>query len=268
VELWNQTVMIDGKEQSHPITLANVALAIVLAVLTWAGARNLPGVLEIAVLQRLSMDTGTRYAVTQVLRYIIFAAGFSGIAKAFGGSWSQVQWIVAALGVGLGFGLQEIFANFASGLILLIERPIRVGDTVTIRDVSGTVSRIRMRTTTITDWDRRALIVPNKSFITEQLINWSLDPMTRLVVKIGVGKDTELPQAHRIILETARAQPGVLKEPEPTVYFNGVGESTLNFELRLYVKELEQRLPLLHTLVMALHEAFHKHNIPVRIPPA
>jgi potassium-dependent mechanosensitive channel len=146
VTLWQYTVVIDGQEQRRPVTLANLLLALLVGVVTVAAARNLPGVLEIAVLRRLSIDAGSRYAITQVLRYVIVTAGISGVFNAFGGSWSQVQWVVAGLGVGLGFGLQEIFANFISGLIILLERPIRVGDTVTIRDTSGIVSRIRMRT--------------------------------------------------------------------------------------------------------------------------
>ncbi len=96
--------------------------------------------------------------------------GFSMI----GIEWSKLQWLVAALGVGLGFGLQEIFANFISGLIILFEKPIRIGDTVTIRDLTGSVTRINTRATTISDWDRKEIIVPNKAFITEQFINWSL----------------------------------------------------------------------------------------------
>ncbi|WP_159190571.1 mechanosensitive ion channel domain-containing protein, partial [Klebsiella pneumoniae] len=88
--------------------------------------------------------------------------------------WSKLQWLVAALGVGLGFGLQEIFANFISGLIILFEKPIRIGDTVTIRDLTGSVTKINTRATTISDWDRKEIIVPNKAFITEQFINWSL----------------------------------------------------------------------------------------------
>lgn len=266
ITLWEHTVMVDGEVRQQPITLANLVLAVLVGVVTVTGARNLPGVLEIAVLQRLSIDAGSRYAITQVSRYLIIAAGISGAFNAIGGSWAQIQWVVAGLGVGLGFGLQEIFANFISGLIILLEQPIRVGDTVTVREVSGTVSRIRMRTTTIIDWDRRALIVPNKTFITEQLINWSLDPTTRIVLKIGVAAGTDLTLAQKLILDTAKALPQVLTEPEPTVYFMGVGDNTLNFELRVYVKELEQRMPLMHALDIALHDAFRDQDIRIRIP--
>ena len=266
VTLWQYTVVVDGQEQRQPVTLANLLLALLVGVVTVAAARNLPGVLEISVLRRLSIDAGSRYAITQVLRYVIVTAGISGVFNAFGGSWSQVQWVVAALGVGLGFGLQEIFANFISGLIILLERPIRVGDIVTIRDTSGTVSRIRMRTTTLIDGERRALIVPNKTFITEQLVNWSLDPMTLIVRTIGVAAGADLALAQKLILNTAKSLPQVLKDPEPTVYFMGVGESMLSFELRVFVKDLEHRMPLMHALDIALHEAFREHDLRIRIP--
>ena len=125
--------------------------------------------------------------------------------------WSQVQWLVAAVTVGLGFGLQEIFANFVSGLILLFERPIRIGDTVTVGGVAGNVSRIRTRATTITDWGRKELIIPNKEFVTGQVVNWSLsDQLLRLVIKVGIayGSDTHL--ARDILMRVAKANERVL----------------------------------------------------------
>ena len=125
---------------------------------------------------------------TRLLRYAITAIGIIVTFGAMGLRWSGIQWLVAALSVGLGFGLQEIVANFVCGLIILFERPFRVGDVVTIGDQTGTVTRIQIRATTVTDWDRRELIVPNKEFITGKLINWSLsDPITRVVVPVGVA---------------------------------------------------------------------------------
>jgi potassium efflux system protein len=130
--------------------------------------------------------------------------------------WSSVQWLIAALGVGLGFGLQEIVANFICGLIVLFERPFKVGDTVTIGEVNGTVSRIRIRATTIVDWDRKELIVPNMEFITGQLINWSLsDPITRFIIPVGIayGSDTELAEKLRI-QRSSSSKSGNSKKPK------------------------------------------------------
>ena len=195
VQLWSYSGMVDGAATQIPINLANLLMAVVVVVFTIIASKNLPGLLEITILNRLPVDAGARYAFTTLCRYAITAIGILLAFNTIGFRWSSVQWLVAALGVGLGFGLQEIVANFICGLIVLFERPFRVGDTVTIGEVNGTVSRIRIRATTIIDWDRKELIVPNKEFITGQLINWSLsDPIVRFSINVGIayGSDTEL----------------------------------------------------------------------------
>ncbi len=116
---------------------------------------------------------------------------------------------MAALSVGLGFGLQAIFSNFVSGLIILFERPVRIGDVVTIGNLSGTVSRIRIRATTITDFDRKEIIVPNQTFITGQLVNWSLsDTVTRVTIKIGLAYETDLPLARKLMMQAVKETRG------------------------------------------------------------
>jgi potassium efflux system protein len=270
VTLWHHTVVgADGAEEQRPITLARLCLALLLVVVTITAARNTPGFLEIAILQRLPLEPGVRYATRTLVLYAIVATGIVVAFNAIGVGWSSVQWLLAALTVGLGFGLQEIFANFVSGLIILLERPIRVGDTVTVGEVSGVVSRIRMRATTITDWKRRELVVPNKSFITGELINWSLsDPILRLefVVGIAYGSDTTL--AHRTMLDVCRAHPMVLDQPEPNVFFTGFGDNSLNFEGRIFVSEPTNtgRTRILHDLHMAIDQACRDRDITIAFP--
>lgn len=141
--------------------------------------------------------------------------GFSMI----GIEWSKLQWLVAALGVGLGFGLQEIFANFISGLIILFEKPIRIGDTVTIRDLTGSVTRINTRATTISDWDRKEIIVPNKAFITEQFINWSLsDSVTRVVLTVPAPVDADTEEVTKILIAAAHRCSLVIDTPAPEAF--------------------------------------------------
>lgn len=154
----------------------------------------------------------------------------------------KLQWLAAALTVGLGFGLQEIFANFVSGLIILFERPVRIGDTVTIGSYSGTVSRIRIRATTVTDFDRKEVIIPNKAFVTERLINWTLsDTVTRIIIQVGVAYGSDLDKVKTILMKAAKDNPKVMTEPEPVVLFTEFGASTLNHELRFYVRTLGDR---------------------------
>jgi potassium efflux system protein len=239
----------------------------VVGIVTAVAARNLPGVLQIAFLQRLNIDPGTRYAAETLSRYFIVAVGIVLIFQNLGASWSSIQWLVAALGVGLGFGLQEIFGNFVSGMIILFERPIRVGDTVTVADLTGTVSRIRIRATTITDWDRKEIVVPNKSFITERVVNWTLsDPITRQVIPVGVAYGSDTALAHRVMLETVRGLPLVLDEPEPRVFFDGFGESSLDFKLYVYARQLADRLPLRHEVHMAVNRALAENGIQIPFP--
>lgn len=267
VTLWYQTVVTEGQEVQKPFTLGNLMMVFALTLLAFGAARNLPGVLEIVVLRRLSLVPGSRYAITTLARYAIGITGIILVVEVIGGSWSQIQWLVAALTVGLGFGLQEIFANFVSGLIILFERPVRVGDVVTVGDVSGTVSRIRIRATTITDFDNKELIIPNKAFVTDRIINWTLsDSITRVTVKVGVAYSSDTQLVHQIILDVVKKNPLVLAKPEPSVYFAGFGENSLDFVVWAFVKELGDRIPLTHDLNTAINRALREQGIEIPLP--
>lgn len=267
ISLWQHTVSIGGKDIQQPITLSNLAIVLILAIVTVVFVRNIPGLLEVALLQYLPVSAGTRYAATSLTRYTIVMAGIIGMFHSLGGTWSQIQWLVAALGVGLGFGLQEIFGNLISGIIVLFERPIRVGDTVTVGNVSGTVAAIRMRATTIRDFDNKELIIPNKTFITGQLVNWTLtDPITRVSFKVGIAYGSDLKLAHRIILDTVKSHHLVLENPAPQVYILGFGESSIDFSVNVFARRLADRLPLSHELHIAIEEVLREHGIVIPFP--
>ena len=205
-------------------------MAISFLVLAFVLSANLPGLLEVTLLDRLNLDRGGRYAVSFVVKYLVLVVGIFLACRLLGFAWNRVQWLAAGLTVGLGFGLQEIFANLVSGIIILIERPIRVGDVVTVSGTTGTVTKMALRATTILDHDYRELIVPNKKFITEDVMNWTLsDHKSRLVIKVGVayGSDTSLVQ--NTLMKVASRHPLVVREPEPRAAFCGFGNSTLDF---------------------------------------
>ncbi|KFE50404.1 mechanosensitive channel MscK [Pseudomonas syringae] len=245
-----------------PISLGDMIGALVIIVITFVLASNLPGLLEVLVLSRLSLAQGSAYATTTLLSYAIAGIGFVSTLSALGVSWDKLQWLVAALSVGLGFGMQEIFANFISGIMILFERPVRIGDTITIGNLSGTVSKIRIRATTITDFDRKDIIVPNKTFITGQLINWSLtDTVTRVTLKLGVDYGSDLELVRRLLLKAAQDNPRVLKDPAPIVYFLNFGESTLDHELRMHVRDLGDRNPVLDEINRFINSEFKKQHI-------
>ncbi len=244
------------------ISLNNLLGALLIIAVTVALARNLPGLLEVMVLSKLRLAQGSAYATTTLLSYALAGFGIVATLSTLGVSWDKLQWLVAALSVGLGFGLQEIFANFISGLIILFERPVRIGDVVTIGNLSGTVSRIRIRATTITDFDRKDIIVPNKTFITGQLINWSLsDTVTRVTVRVGVAYGSDLEQVKTLLYKAAQENPRVLKEPEPQVFFLNFGESTLDHELRIHVRDLGDRNPATDEINRFIDREFNKAGI-------
>jgi potassium efflux system protein len=273
VEVTENTTGVDGVEtlqtvtQQRPVNVAHVILAaLILAVTIFAGP-NIPGLMEIALLQRLPLQPATRYAITTISRYLITALGVVMSCSALGIGWSKVQWLVAAISVGLGFGLQEIFANFVSGLVILFERPIRVGDIVTISDVSGVVSRIRIRATTITTWDRKELIVPNKEFITGRLLNWTLsDHVNRVEIKVGVAYGSDVGRVQSLLQKLASDHPHVLPDPAPIATFEGFGDSTLIFVLRCYLATLEHRLAVIHELHAGIHDTFRREQIEIAFP--
>lgn len=249
---------------SLPVSINDLLLAAFILVFSFFMAANLPGLLEILILSRLQLQQGSAYAITSLLNYAIMGTGLVLVLATLGVSWDKLQWLVAALSVGLGFGLQEIFANFISGLILLFERPVRIGDVVTLGNLSGRVRQIRIRATIITDFDRKDIIVPNKSFITGQLINWSLsDTVTRVVIKIGVAYGSDLDQTRAILLAAAEKNARVLSDPAPQVLFLEFGESTLNHELRIHVKELSDRNPAIDEINRFVDQRFKEEGIEI-----
>lgn len=266
VELWRVTG--DNPAMGDKaITLADGIIAIIMMTLTYLGARNLPGILEISILRKLQLEAGSSYAITTVVKYIIVMVGIIVSLNIIGAQWSKLQWLVAALGVGLGFGLQEIVANFVSGLLILFERPIRVGDTVTVGNHTGTVTRIRIRATTLTDWDRKEQIIPNKTFITEQLTNWTLsDSITRQIIKVGVAYGSDVIAAHKLLSKVIEDNRRITKDPPPSVFFVGFGDSSLNFELRVFVPSMLDIMPLIHEIHVEIEATLRKHEIEIPFP--
>jgi potassium efflux system protein len=268
VVLWRVTgVGVDGQSESQAITLLALLAGIVTLMITVAGARNLPGLIEIVLANYTKVDAPSRYAVTSLLRYAIVITGTLLVLALLGMQWARLQWLAAGLTVGLGFGLQEIFANFISGLILLFERPFRVGDIVTVEGLSGRVTRIRTRATTILDFDNREIVLPNKNFITGQLVNWTLsDTTTRLTVSVGVAYGTAPQQVHELLRRAAREHPLVLRDPEPVSWFLDFGPSALNFSLMLFVASPRDRFPVQDALNTRIAELFAEHGIEIAFP--
>jgi potassium efflux system protein len=255
------------KDVPIPITLWNLIQSFIILGLTFIAARNLPGFLEIFVLNRAGIDPGTRYAITTILGYIIVAVGVIIGFDKLGLQWSQLRWIVTGLSVGIGFGLQKIIANFVSGLIILFERPVRIGDYVTIGEQSGIVSKIQIRATTLADLDNREILIPNEALISERVTNWTLsNSVTRLTVPVGIAYGSDTDNARELMLESLKANPKILDNPPPQVLFLGFGDSSLDFELRVFLRNFDDRITVRHMVHSEIYKVLAKAGISIPFP--
>lgn len=264
ITLWQQATTTEAGTVMESITLLNLLVAMIVLIVTYILVKNLGGLLETLVFSNLNLSQGTPYTITTIFTYLLIIIGASIAFASLGMSWSKLQWLFTALSVGLGFGMQEIFGNFVSGIIILFERPVRVGDMVTIGSFNGTVSKIRIRATTLIDNDRKEVIVPNKAFITERVVNWALtSSMTRLVISVGVAYGSDLELVKRLLLQAAEENDAVLKDPAPAAYFLTFGASTLDHELRVYVGQLSDRIRTIDALNRRIDELFMANNIEI-----
>ena len=253
-------------EASSTLTLWDLFRFVLGLIVTLLLVKNVPGVLELFLRRRTRLDPGARIGAITLVRYTIMIVGFTSAFGHLGISWSKIQWLAAALTFGLGFGLQEIVANFVSGLILLLERPVRVGDAVTIGNLQGRVSRIHIRATTITLWDKSEMIVPNKEFITTKLINWTLsDSKRRVDIPVRVSYDADLAIVKQTLVEVAAKNPDVLDDPPPVALLLNFGDDARKFELRYFV-DFGQGLKTRDELHLAVDQAFREKGIEFALP--
>ena len=267
IVLWHHRVTVDGQVTRIPTSLADIGLALIFVTVTVVLVKQLPAIIEIILLHRFSMSASNRYTIIALTTYAIITLGVISAFNTIGAQWSQLQWLVAALSIGIGFGLQEIVANFISGLIILFERPIRVGDIITVGDTDGIVTKIRIRATTIRNWDRKELLVPNKEFITGRLLNWSLsDQVTRLMINVGVAYGTDVDKAHDLMMAVAQENEDVLDDPAPVVSFEAFGDNSLALVLRSYIDDLDKRVFIITALHKEINRKFEQAGIVIAFP--
>lgn len=254
-------------DQLEFVTAADIFwFAVYLAVMAWL-LRYLPGIYEFAIFPRLKIDDGAKYAILTISRYGIFVIGVVLALSQIHLDLGRLGWLIAAIGVGLGFGLQEIISNFFSGIILLIESPIRINDIVTIGDTTGTVRRINIRATTIRNFDYQEVVLPNKDLITRAVTNWTRgDTVNRLVIGIGVAYGSDVNLISQTLYDIATDDPDVLEDPAPLVTFENHGDSALEFVLRVFLPSPSLRLSALDRLNKKINETFTRLNIEIPFP--
>ena len=249
------------------VTIRDALLFIATIVITISVVRDLPGIVNIAVLRRFPIERSARYALVALGRYVLVVVGLVLALACLRIRWNDVQWLAAAVTVGLGFGLQEIFANFVSGLILLAERPVRIGDLVTIDGISGRVSRIATRATTVVDFDNKDVIIPNKQLITGRITNWTLqEPSIRVMLRVAVPADADLPGAVTALREAAAGSLGVLASPGPEVLLVSFAGGTAEIDVSIYVARPGDMQPARHDLVLRAQRILTERGIEIAFP--
>lgn len=250
------------------ITVWRVLLFLALLFALFYLAGKMRKLLVSRLLVRSRLDVGARQAVGAITRYVVLLIGLLIILQTVGINLTTLNVIAGAVGIGIGFGLQNIASNFISGLIILFERPIKIGDRIEVDKVEGEVTAIGARSTTVVTNDNIAIIVPNSKFVTENVVNWNYtDPTVRFKVPVSVAYGTDVRLVERLLLEVGRENPEVLDEPEPGVRFLEFGDNGLNFELRAWNRSLTHRKGrLISALNFAIHEKFKEHGIEIPYP--
>ncbi len=250
------------------LSLGALLQSLFLLLLLFFAAGRLKKLVTGKLLAKTKLDASGRQAVGALLHYGLVLFGFLVILQASGVDVTALSVAAGGLGIGIGFGLQNIANNLVSGLIVLLERPVKLGDRIELAGVEGQVVEIRARSTTMLTNDNIAIIVPNSRFITEEVINWSYsDPKVRFRIPVSVGYDSDVRLVERLLLEVARLNPDVLDDPEPAIRFLEFGDSGLHFELRAWTTTLVQRKgKLVSDLNFAILDAFRGHGITIPYP--
>ncbi len=246
----------------HALIVAIAELVAILIVTRlaqrWLGTELLP---------RTALEPSLQLSITTIFGYVGAVAAMVVALTGLGFDLQKIALIAGALSVGIGFGLQSIVSNFVSGLILLTERPIRVGDSIAVKGEEGWVRRVRVRATEIETFDRASVIIPNSEFITGVVKNWTrANTLGRIVLKVGVSYDSDPIAVREILSDIARSHPQVLQSPPPGAYFLGFGESALEFELRCIIAEMDKSLAVRSDLNYAIIKRFREAGIEIPYP--
>ena len=213
------------------------------------------------------VETGRPYAIKTLLHYAFMIGGFIFAVTALGFDANKATLLTGAFGVGVGFGLQTIVSNFISGLILLTERPIQVGDTVEMGMVSGSIQRIGIRSSTVRTWQGAEVIVPNAKFIAEEVTNWTKsDRRRRFEIAIGVAYGSDPEQIMPLLAEAAAGTDGVLENPEPYVLFQGFGDSSLDFEVRAWTNDFDHFTRIRSRICVSINRALSEAGVEIPFP--
>ncbi|BCR05612.1 hypothetical protein DESUT3_26810 [Desulfuromonas versatilis] len=266
-QAWSNLLEMGFSVGENNFSIQMVLLAAIALYLSLVVSKLLSAVLESEFIPRTGMDRGIGDSIRKLLHYVLVTIGFLIAIGIMGMELKNFAVLAGAFGIGIGFGLQNIVNNFVSGLILLFERPVKVGDTVVLGTDWGTVQKIGLRSTIVETFDRSEIIVPNSQLISDKVTNWTLtSTMARAIVPVGVAYGTDLDRVMEILKEAAAQHPEVLKDPEPAAIFMGFGESSLDFELRVWLADVGRRLGVRSDLGRYIEKRFREAGIEIPFP--
>jgi potassium-dependent mechanosensitive channel len=250
------------------LTTLNVGGTILAIYVGFFLSRLVRGLMLVRIFPRTALDTGVQYTITTIMHYVILILAGLVALNILGFQLGNLALVAGALGVGIGFGLQNIVNNFISGLILLFERPIKVGDILVIDGQWGTVKEIRVRSTIFETFDRSVLIIPNSELVSNKVTNWTHygAGINRLALKLGVAYGSDVRQVTQLLTEVCQANLRVVAVPPPQIYFTVYGDSSLDFTIWVHVRIPSDRMPATHELNSAIFEAFNAHGIEIPFP--
>ena len=264
---WINKAFFGFKVGSITISISDIFMAILLFTAILVGTRILQRVLELQILLRTRLNAGIQNSILAMLGYIGFILAMLIAISTLGVDLSKLAIFAGALSVGIGFGLQNVVNNFVSGLILLAERPIKVGDWVVVGDRQGYVKKINVRATEIMTFDRASVFIPNSNLIANPVLNWThADKTGRVIIPVGVAYGSDTNKVRDILFAIAKDHPKVMVNPAPSVIFKGFGNSALDFELRAFLKEVDQIMSVTSDLCFAINDTFRLQNIDIPFP--
>jgi small-conductance mechanosensitive channel len=250
------------------VSVSSVIVGTVVLLLTIFIARWGSVLLERRLANRRHIDPGLRYTISRLARYFVITIGLLiALKQAFALDLTSIAVIFTALSVGIGFGLQYIAADIASGFILLFERPVRIGDRITIGEDEGDVQSINLRTTIVTTNDRIAIIVPNSKLVSQRVVNWSYgDPRARIAIPIGVADDSDIALVTETLIEASQGVQNVLTEPKPRVQFLKFGDYSLDFRLLVWTNQPRRHVQIRSDINYRIAQLFRERSIKIPYP--
>ena len=250
------------------VSISSVIIGLIVVIVTIAVSRSTSHLIERRMANRRHIDPGLRYTIARLVKYVIVTIGsLLALKQAFAIDLTSIAVIFTALSVGIGFGLQYLAADIASGFILLFERPIRVGDRITVGQDEGDVQSINLRTTVVTTNDRIAIIVPNSKLVSERVINWSYgDPRARIAIPVGVADDSDIDLVTDTLIEAAKGVDNVLIDPPPRVQFLNFGAYALEFRLLVWTSQPRRNVQIRSDINYRIAQLFRERGIKIPYP--